>query len=1640
MDEFRRSEDILKSAPPTPSPKSMKMVKQRSKKLFPCSMCSQTLHFKSKLYAHYALVHFRDKLLERFRDLTNCPFCNKRLKSIDYILTHMGSVHNHVEQFLDSDHHVKKTHEKTTSLPEDHVSCYLCTFTTSNKKDLYMHYSLVHFKEQLIKPFENDSTCPVCSTQLSSDMTENILHIGVTCGYIENCLPIQLHAKNVVAEEVAKQTNPTVNISFVAENVENIENLSPKLCIKKLSNAELNDSNDTSYKCSLDCTYTTASCKLLLQHYAFSHFRQKLIDEFGKSDTCPDCDQVCPSQLGKVSHMHKTHNFVEKYLKEDYDIEIKDNGPVVHRCYICSFTSSNRSRIYSHYARKHFKVEILKKYPEKDFCQHCSMIFKSEHSKLVHLACTHNAVELFMKQEHRISKVTHSETNTEVSIEGDVKETPDTNSVYNCSRCEYSNQDRYRMYVHYAGAHFKQEIHDKYPEDDFCSICNKAFINKHDKVHHLGSTHSAVDLFLEKEFIIPKKLPFGNKVKEDGSERGEEINHSFSSNSTKTTLICTKDENDETAVNSVHTCFACDYSSSMRSRMYSHYAKMHFKDKIIALYPEEDSCAICGKILLSEGTKLVHLGSTHSVVDQFLQKSHIIPKRSVSMSNMESSILEDEIVEKENVSNQTVYSCFSCEYTNSIRKKMYSHYARKHFKDKILTLYPEEDLCTICGKIFNSEGVKLDHLAGTHSVVDQFLKKSHIIEKYSRNQSNMDFPEDENSQNNKDYNQTLHSCFNCEYSSPVRYNMYLHYARKHLKDDILTHYPGDDSCSECGTMFINESAKLEHLTSKHNAVDLFLKKSHIIPKGNHLSLHKCHVCDFETSKRHNIYKHYSLKHYKKQFKQAYNLNVPCQMCGFFQSPRQKVIQHLGATHDLVEQFLPKQYHIPQSKRHPKKTLLSNPLQCSKCDTLAENVSCLYKHYALKHFRNSIIKKFGILENCSICDLKFSSKSHQVSHLGMKHRIVEKYLKKRYHLPLNYKGKKDINSTIHQLETSIKNADKKKVHKLIDPISSKEGPTIEGETFEVYMDIGEESEQEIEPDNDDLVGEEDEAARDSDNLSEKHFRRLSGLEPETVKKIREDESDDDTNNDMKLLDVPPEDSDEDDSGNCNGKIVLDVDDSYDEEDSDSEEVDIDEGIYIKIDASGLAVQIKNETDLDSDDKSAYADDQADMDKKEACVYLESRDSEANLVGANVFCTIADTIGLCEAYTIKGGLKEKHAREEETLDAYSWDDNVKNAEVVKSKDENNKWHINDEDCDEAAHERDKIGIKNDEENTTMDEENAATDDENTAMDEENAATGEENSATGEENSATDEENAPTNKENAPTDKDSVPANEENAATDEDNAGTDEENVASDEENSATDEENAPSDKETASTYEEDLAIYERIDAAVEDIKDDVNKSKVGNNPESARNKSVDSVERHDNQRKEALSTHLVSQVGIDLPSLQQRVQESRLKAVNMKQHVTSTVDEDMGFVTDKIYEAESVKTANVDFKINDLELSTKKDKSTVEDEGMKNIEDGLKYRKVEINNDKVESRTNEDGSEVENVKLKIKEEEEKEGQEKKEKEEKEEKENEKAAELEITPAKAGVQFVVKIEPGLRKVIDYREICFIESDSDSGSESDS
>ena len=108
----------------------------------------------------------------------------------------------------------------------------------------------------------------------------------------------------------------------------------------------------------------------------------KAMDEFRRSEDILNNDLPTPSP--KSMEMVKQSS-------------TKKIGPVVHRCYKCSYTASNRSRIYSHYACKHFKKEILKIYPEKDICPICSTFG-------VHAQCNRPFFEtgIYNSQKHSI--------------------------------------------------------------------------------------------------------------------------------------------------------------------------------------------------------------------------------------------------------------------------------------------------------------------------------------------------------------------------------------------------------------------------------------------------------------------------------------------------------------------------------------------------------------------------------------------------------------------------------------------------------------------------------------------------------------------------------------------------------------------------------------------------------------------------------------------------------------------------------------------------------------------------------------------------------------------------------------------------------------------------------------------------------------------------------------------------------------------------------------------------------------------------------------------------------------------------------------------------------------------------------------
>ena len=77
----------------------------------------------------------------------------------------------------------------------------------------------------------------------------------------------------------------------------------------------------------------------------------------------------------------------------------------------------------------------------------------------------------------------------------------------------------------------------------------------------------------------------------------------------------------------------------------------------------------------------------------------------------------------------------------------------------------------------------------------------------------------------------------------------------------------------------------------------------------------CELCPKSNkilNSRSDLYRHYSLIHFKKQLKQFVD-KLKCKICGVKKRDMTELLRHVGSTHDKVDEFLDKKYHVIKEK-------------------------------------------------------------------------------------------------------------------------------------------------------------------------------------------------------------------------------------------------------------------------------------------------------------------------------------------------------------------------------------------------------------------------------------------------------------------------------------------------------------------------------------------------------------------------------------------------------------------------------------------------------------------------------------------------------------------------------------------------------
>ena len=534
-------------------------MKRLAKSSFPsdldCHLCKRTFVKRSAMLMHYTHIHFKDKLLEQNKGVTDhCTICGKdSFRSKGMLVGHIGLVHKGAQKLLNCTEHRKEAKPK--------FNCKLCPYMATKESSFAHHLSMTHFKKQILEQMRHDDfICSICGHE-SEDERRMIVHHGLKHG-----LNKKLYQEALSAEE---QVDPVDQAC--------------KICNRNFSG------------------YQRSS---LSQHYSLIHFREQIAAQIVDMEVCVHCGYQAESERAMGLHYGRAHNWVDKLLaalpdkkaetgpkiagigdameevdngsqaKDDDDLnkssksKKKDGrisdpdfkldcdqnlfnanaGSMQFRCHICNeflAASSNRSAIYKHFALKHFRDELHATIKNKTECPFCPKALTTNVSdNIKHVGVSHSKVEDYLPKLHHIPSLKkksgkdaiekrdegnnnnnslETNTNDEESVGG-------KSSPFSCYLCDKSGfLTRSRLYIHFSLSHFRKDLEEQIKQSDHCQLCQRPHQPQlHCNIVHLGVTHSQVDKYLPKNRQIRKvSKSNANLQSTDASENS--VQNSFNS-------------------------------------------------------------------------------------------------------------------------------------------------------------------------------------------------------------------------------------------------------------------------------------------------------------------------------------------------------------------------------------------------------------------------------------------------------------------------------------------------------------------------------------------------------------------------------------------------------------------------------------------------------------------------------------------------------------------------------------------------------------------------------------------------------------------------------------------------------------------------------------------------------------------------------------------------------------------------------------------------------------------------------------------------------------------------------------------------------------------------------------------------------
>jgi len=161
-----------------------------------------------------------------------------------------------------------------------------------------------------------------------------------------------------------------------------------------------------------------------------------------------------------------------------------------------------------------------------------------------------------------------------------------------------------------------------------------------------------------------------------------------------------------------YSCEKCNNTFSSLVELRSHYTVSHYWEKIETQFVRWGSrCYICLRDFKTPKNLVKHLGNFHSYVDQCLVRDNM------------------NYISKENTIKVKSLECGFCGDMMSTSGDLKNHLSYVHFRKELGREFPEDNStnkkkrCDRCGKIFNSDPVRIRHIGSFHDQVLKYAKQ-----------------------------------------------------------------------------------------------------------------------------------------------------------------------------------------------------------------------------------------------------------------------------------------------------------------------------------------------------------------------------------------------------------------------------------------------------------------------------------------------------------------------------------------------------------------------------------------------------------------------------------------------------------------------------------------------------------------------------------------------------------------------------------------------------------------------------------------------------------------------------------------------------------------------------------------------------